>query len=49
MVKGTTYMGGPDADDEEDEADQRIEILASLPRLIRINKTKVADEERWPA
>lgn len=37
---------GDDDGDEQDEDEQRIEMIASLPRLIRINKSEVTEEER---
>lgn len=44
-------MGGPgeegaDGADEEEDPDIRIETLAALPRLKRINKDPVSPEER---
>ncbi|XP_049866796.1 leucine-rich repeat-containing protein 23-like [Pectinophora gossypiella] len=54
ILKGTPYMGGtgkegPEAADEEEDAESRIEVLASLQRLQRLNKTPFTEEERQEA
>lgn len=52
IMKGCPYMGGTGGEDgdagggEEDDNELRVEILAALPRLKRINKTVVTPEER---
>ncbi|XP_061711929.1 leucine-rich repeat-containing protein 23-like isoform X2 [Cydia pomonella] len=52
IMKGCPFMGGTGDDDaggEEDDAGIRVEILATLPRLKRINKGVVTPEERTEA
>lgn len=51
ILKNCPYMGGTgdeetDVKGEEDDPQQRIEILAALPRVRRLNKLIVTDEER---
>lgn len=48
-MKGTPYMGGTgdeDAAAEEEDPEVRIEVTAALPKIKRINKSLVTDEER---
>ncbi|CAH0406646.1 unnamed protein product [Chilo suppressalis] len=54
VMKGCPYMGGageenPEVAQEEEDAELRLEILATLPRLKRINKGVVTPEERTEA
>ncbi|XP_063620076.1 leucine-rich repeat-containing protein 23-like [Cydia splendana] len=52
IMKGCPYMGGTGEDDaagEEDDAGIRVEMLATLLRLKRINKEVVTPEERAEA
>ncbi|KOB70007.1 putative axonemal leucine-rich repeat protein [Operophtera brumata] len=52
VLKGCPYMGGTgeeEAGTEEEPADLRVEVLAALPRLKRINKSVVSPEERTEA
>ncbi|XP_045491175.1 leucine-rich repeat-containing protein 23-like [Colias croceus] len=54
IIKGCPYMGGTgeeDAEvaDEEESPEQRVEVLASLPRLKRLNKGVITPEERTEA
>ncbi|XP_038215236.1 leucine-rich repeat-containing protein 23-like [Zerene cesonia] len=54
VIKGCPYMGGTgeeDAEvaDEEENPEQRVEVLASLPRLKRLNKGVITPEERTEA
>ncbi|XP_052737520.1 leucine-rich repeat-containing protein 23-like [Bicyclus anynana] len=54
ILKGCPYMGGtgeenPVVAEEEEPAELRIEVLASLPRLKRLNKGVVTPEERAEA
>ncbi|XP_072943706.1 leucine-rich repeat-containing protein 23-like [Epargyreus clarus] len=54
ILKGCPFMGGigeetAEVATEEDDAELRIEILASLPRLKRINKGVITPEERTEA
>ncbi|CAH0701994.1 unnamed protein product [Spodoptera exigua] len=50
VMKGCPYMGGKGEEDaekeEEDDPQIRVELLATLPRLKRINKDIVTPEER---
>lgn len=51
ILKGCPYMGGTGEEDvevepEEEDPELRIEVLASLPRLKRINKGVISPEER---
>ncbi|XP_035436939.1 leucine-rich repeat-containing protein 23-like isoform X2 [Spodoptera frugiperda] len=51
VLKGCPYMGGagdedPENKDEEDDPQIRVELLATMPRLKRINKDIVTPEER---
>ncbi|KAF9408839.1 hypothetical protein HW555_011613 [Spodoptera exigua] len=50
IMKGCPYMGGKGEEDaekeEEDDPQIRVELLATLPRLKRINKDIVTPEER---
>ncbi|CAG4907837.1 unnamed protein product [Colias eurytheme] len=54
IIRGCPYMGGTgeeDAEvaDEEENPEQRVEVLASLPRLKRLNKGVITPEERTEA
>ncbi|XP_034840310.1 leucine-rich repeat-containing protein 23-like [Maniola hyperantus] len=54
VLKGCPYMGGmgqedQDVEGEEDDAELRVEILAALPRLKRLNKGVFTPEERAEA
>ncbi|XP_012551774.1 leucine-rich repeat-containing protein 23 [Bombyx mori] len=54
ILKGCPYMGGtgeetPEVADEEENSELRVEILAALPKLKKINKTVVTPEERAEA
>ncbi|XP_059060685.1 leucine-rich repeat-containing protein 23-like isoform X2 [Achroia grisella] len=54
VMKGCPYMGGSgeenaDLGNEEEDTEVRIEVLAALPRLKRINKGVVTPEERAEA
>ncbi|CAH0718820.1 unnamed protein product, partial [Brenthis ino] len=54
IMKGCPYMGGTGEEDaeagvEEEDAELRIEVLAALPRLKRLNKGVVSPEERSEA
>lgn len=51
VVKGCPVMGGTgdqetEVKDEEDDSQLRVEIVAALPRIKRLNKYIVTDEER---
>ncbi|CAK1552571.1 unnamed protein product [Leptosia nina] len=54
ILKGCPYMGGTGQEDaeipeEEDNAELRVEVLAALPRLKRLNKGVITPEERTEA
>ncbi|CAF4844498.1 unnamed protein product [Pieris macdunnoughi] len=54
VLKGCPYMGGTGEEDaenpeEEDNAELRVEVLAALPRVKRLNKGAVTPEERTEA
>ncbi|CAH2217349.1 jg5658 [Pararge aegeria aegeria] len=54
ILKGCPYMGGTGEEDdevgvEEEDTDLRVEVLASLPKLKRINKGACTPEERSEA
>lgn len=51
IMKGCPYMGGTGEENaevgqEEEDAEIRVEVLATLPRLKRINKGIITPEER---
>jgi hypothetical protein len=51
IMKGCPFMGGtgeehPEAAQEEEDAEIRVEMVAALPRLKRINKGVITPEER---
>ncbi|XP_022819294.1 leucine-rich repeat-containing protein 23-like [Spodoptera litura] len=51
VLTGCPYMGGageedPENKEEEDDPQIRVELVATMPRLKRINKTAVTSEER---
>lgn len=53
-MKGTPYMGGAgeegaEAGPDEEDPEVRLEMLAALPRLKRINKTEISPDERYYA
>lgn len=48
-MKGTPYMGGTGKEEDdggEEDEEVRVEILAALPKLNKINKTPAGEEER---
>ncbi|XP_028176212.1 leucine-rich repeat-containing protein 23-like [Ostrinia furnacalis] len=54
IMKGCPYMGGTGEENaevgqEEEDAEIRVEVLATLPRLKRINKGVITPEERTEA
>ncbi|CAG9585747.1 unnamed protein product [Danaus chrysippus] len=54
VIKGCPFMGGTGTEDaevgpEEEDPELRIEVLASLPRLKRLNKGVVSPEEKEEA
>ncbi|CAH2086785.1 unnamed protein product [Euphydryas editha] len=54
ILKGCPYMGGTGEEDaetsvEEEDEELRVEVLAALPRLKRINKGVITPEERADA
>ncbi|CAH3891090.1 unnamed protein product [Pieris brassicae] len=54
ILKGCPYMGGTGEEDaenpeEEDNAELRVEVLAALPRVKRLNKGAITPEERTEA
>lgn len=50
-MKGCPYMGGTGEEaaevTEEEDPEIRVEVLASLPKLKRINKGVITPEERY--
>lgn len=50
VLKGTPYLGGTGEEDqevqEEEDPEIRVEVLAALPRLKRLNKALFTPEER---
>ncbi|KAI5646623.1 leucine-rich repeat-containing protein 23 [Phthorimaea operculella] len=54
VLKNTPYMGGngkegPDTAEEEEDPELRVEVLATLPRLKRLNKSVFSPDERTEA